>query len=68
MTQNTNQPTQTPKQGVDWILIVALVVAVLNFAGIISNFFSFNLFGLILAILNTLAWVVIGLVRLRQSR
>ena len=68
MTQNTNQPTQTPKQGTDWILIVALVVAVLNFAGIISNFFDLNIFGLILAILNTLAWVVMALGRLRQSR
>lgn len=72
MTENIPNAQQTPaptgKPGRDnVILIVAIVVAVLNFVGAISALIAFNWLSVILGLLNTIVWVAIILVQLRRT-
>ncbi|MCI1901752.1 MAG: hypothetical protein LKI93_03370 [Bifidobacteriaceae bacterium] len=49
------------------ILIIAIVVAALNFIGVISAVIAFNWLSVILGLLNTLVWVAVILVQLRRA-
>jgi amino acid permease len=73
MTTNNPAPQpiteQTPSKPTrdNVILIVAIVVAALNFVGVITSLIAFNWLSVILGLLNTLVWVAVILVQLRRA-
>lgn len=73
MTTNNpaSQPAteQTPSKPTrdNVILIIAIVVAALNFVGVITSLIAFNWLSVILGLLNTLVWVAVILVQLRRA-
>lgn len=72
MTENTSNQNSTPtpsgKPNRDnVILIIAIIVAILNFVGAVGALFAFNWLSLILGLLNTIVWVAVILVQLRHT-
>ncbi|MCI1984821.1 MAG: hypothetical protein LKJ47_08685 [Bifidobacteriaceae bacterium] len=63
--QDQSQAVKPTRDNV--ILIIAIVVAVLNFIGVISAVIAFNWLSVILGLLNTLVWVAVILVQLRRA-
>jgi amino acid permease len=65
--QAQSQETEAKPTRDNVILIIAIVVAVLNFVGVISAIIAFNWLSVILGLLNTLVWVAVILVQLRRA-